>query len=74
MNSNFRDVDRNARYLFPESLDGTKIHANASKHSALSYECACKLAEKLREEVVKLIKMAEEADNTPMPDAAAKQM
>jgi hypothetical protein len=50
------------------SLDGTKIHANASKHSALSYEYACKLEEKLREEVGKLMKMAEEADNTAIPD------
>jgi transposase len=50
------------------SLDGTKIHANASKHSALSYEYASKLEEKLREEVEKLMKMAEEADNTPIPD------
>jgi transposase len=50
------------------SLDGTKIHANASKHSALSYKYACELEEKLREEVEKLMKMAEEADNTPIPD------
>jgi hypothetical protein len=50
------------------SLDGTKIHANASKHSALSYEHACKLEAQLHEEVGKLLKMAEAADNTPIPD------
>ncbi|MDR0764029.1 MAG: transposase [Synergistaceae bacterium] len=52
------------------SPDGTKIHANASKHSALSYEYARKLEEKLREEAEKLMKMAEEADNTPIPDGS----
>jgi transposase len=50
------------------SLDGTKIHANASKHSAYSYEYARKLETRFREEVEKLLKMAEEADNTPIPD------
>lgn len=50
------------------SVDGTKIHANASKHSALSYEHAAKLEKMLREEVQQLLKMAEEADNTPIPD------
>lgn len=50
------------------SIDGTKIHANASKHSALSYEHACKLEETLKKEVEELLKKAEAADNTPLPD------
>jgi hypothetical protein len=50
------------------SLDGTKIHANASKHSAYSYEHACELEKRLQEEVKELLNRAEEADNEPMPD------
>lgn len=50
------------------SLDGTKVKANASKHKALSWEYACKLEEQLREEVAALLRMAEEADTTPLPD------
>lgn len=50
------------------SLDGTKVKANASKHKALSWEYACKLEEQLRQEVAELLQMAEEADNTPLPD------
>jgi transposase len=30
------------------SLDGTKVHANASKHSALSWEHACKIEAQLK--------------------------
>jgi len=46
------------------SLDGTKIHANASKHKALSWDYANKLEEQLRSEVEALLKRAEagEAD------------
>src|ERR1700710_2142294 len=43
------------------ALDGTKIHANASRHSALSYERAGQIEMQLREEVVKLTAMAETA-------------
>jgi transposase len=32
------------------ALDGTKIHANASRHSALSYEYAGKIAAQLKAE------------------------
>jgi hypothetical protein len=32
-------------------LDGTKIHANASRHSALSYEHAGKIEAQLKAEV-----------------------
>ena len=50
------------------SLDGTKVKANASKHKALSYEYASKLEEQLKTEVVELLKKAEAADQTPIPD------
>jgi len=44
------------------SGDGTKIHANASKHKAVSYKRAGEIIEELNEEVKELLKMAEEAD------------
>jgi transposase len=50
------------------SLDGTKIHANASKHSALSYEHAVKLEAQLKVEVQELFALAEAADQTAIPD------
>ena len=50
------------------SLDGTKVKANASKHKALSYEYALKLEEQLKAEVAELLKKAEAADQTPIPD------
>jgi transposase len=43
------------------SLDGTKLHANASKHKALSWRYANRLEEQLRVEVDVLLKKAEEA-------------
>jgi transposase len=39
-------------------LDGTKIHANASRHSALSYEYAGKTGEQLKAEVADLLAKA----------------
>jgi hypothetical protein len=50
------------------SLDGTKMKANASKHKALSYKHACELEKQLKLEVEALLKMAEEQDNTPIPN------
>jgi transposase len=44
------------------SLDGTKVKANASKHSALSWGHIQKLEAQLREEVEELMRLAEEAD------------
>src|SRR5436853_4156488 len=44
------------------ALDGTKIHANASRHSALSYEHAGKIEEQLKSEVADLMARAEAAD------------
>ena len=50
------------------ALDGTKIHANASRHSALSYEHAGKIEAQLKAEVAELLKKAETADQTDIPD------
>jgi len=50
------------------ALDGTKVHANASRHSALSYEHAQKIEAQLQEEVQKLTQMAEQADQSQVPD------
>jgi transposase/IS5 family transposase len=50
------------------SLDGTKIHANASRHSALSYGHAEKIEARLKAEVQELFKLAEAADQTTIPD------
>ena len=49
-------------------LDGTKIHANASRHSALSYEHAGKIEAQLKAEVAQLMAMAEAADTANVPD------
>jgi transposase len=50
------------------ALDGTKIHANASRHSALSYEHAGRIAAQLKAEVADLLAKAEAADRTDLPD------
>src|ERR1700742_4370891 len=50
------------------ALDGTKIHANASRHSALSYGHAKKLEKQLKREVQQLLKLAEQADTADIPD------
>ena len=50
------------------ALDGTKIHANASKHSALSYEHAGKIETQLKAEVAELLAKAEAADRSDAPD------
>jgi len=50
------------------ALDGTKIHANASRHSALSYEHAGKIAAQLKAEVADLMAKAEVADQADVPD------
>src|ERR1700680_1907643 len=49
-------------------LDGTKIHANASRHSALSYEHAGKIEAQLKAEVADLMAKAEVADQADVPD------
>ena len=50
------------------ALDGTKIHANASRHSALSYEHAGKIEAQLKAEVAELLAKAEAADQADIPD------
>jgi len=50
------------------SLDGTKIKANASKHSALSWDYARKLEQQLQAEVEELLRLAEQADTEKIPD------
>ena len=50
------------------ALDGTKIHANASRHSALSYEHAGKIEAQLKAEVAELLAKAEAADRADLPD------
>jgi transposase len=50
------------------ALDGTKIHANASRHSALSHEYAGRIEAQLQAEVAGLMAKAEAADQTDLPD------
>ncbi len=50
------------------ALDGTKVHANASRHSALSWKHACEIEARLKAEVVELMRLAEAADAADVPD------
>src|SRR5580658_8584642 len=50
------------------ALDGTKIHANASRPSALSYEDAGKIEAQLQAEVADLLARAEAADQADVAD------
>ena len=50
------------------SLDGSKVQANASKHSALSWGHAIELEQQLNQEVARLMAVAETADSTEVPD------
>ena len=50
------------------ALDGTKIAADASKHSALSYGHAEKIEAQLKAEVAELMAKAEAADAADFPD------
>ncbi len=49
-------------------LDGTKIDANASRHSALSHGHIEKLEAQLKAEVQELFRLAEQADQADVPD------
>ena len=44
------------------SLDGTKIHADASKHKAVSHQRLLELEAQLRQEVAELLLLGEQAD------------
>lgn len=50
------------------SIDGTKIKANASKHQALSWGYASKIEKQLKAEVDSLLRQAELADQSTIPD------
>ncbi|MDT8322408.1 MAG: IS1182 family transposase, partial [Xanthomonadales bacterium] len=50
------------------ALDGTKMPANASRHSALSWGHANKIEAQLRQEVAELLALAEQADAADLPD------
>jgi transposase len=50
------------------AVDGTKVLANASKHSAVSYERAGEMIAQLELEVQELIGKAEQADATPLQE------
>jgi hypothetical protein len=53
------------------SLDGTKLHANASRHSALSHGHAEKIETQLKAEVQQLLELAEAADQSNLPDGVS---
>src|ERR1700712_535965 len=50
------------------ALDGTKSHANASRHSALSWEHSARIEAQLKAEVAELMARAEAADQSAVPD------
>jgi transposase len=50
------------------ALDGTKVRANASRHSALSYGHAQKIEAQLEVEVKELLARAAAADQEPLPE------
>lgn len=52
-------------------LDGTKLHANASRHSALSHGHIERLEVHLKAEVQELLALAEQADCANVPDGVS---
>ena len=50
------------------SIDGSKVHANASKSKALSYKRLLELETQLRAEVDELFVLAEQADRHELPE------
>jgi transposase len=53
------------------SLDGSKIHANASRHSALSHGHIEKIEAQLKAEVQELLALADAADQSSVPDGVS---
>jgi transposase len=49
------------------SLDGSKIHADASKSKAVSYQRLGELEERLRQEIEELLALGEQADQVELP-------
>jgi transposase len=50
------------------SLDGSKVHADASKSKAVSYGRLLKLEAQLRQEVEELLALGKQADETELPE------
>jgi transposase len=50
------------------AIDGTRIPANASKHSAVSYGHAVEQMQLANEQITQLLAKAEDADSTPLQD------
>jgi transposase len=50
------------------SLDGTKVHADASKSKAVSYKRLGELEQRLRQEMEELLALAEQADQIELPE------
>jgi hypothetical protein len=50
------------------SLDGTKIHADASRHNAVSYKRLLEIETQLRAEIEELFKLSEQSDQPDIPD------
>jgi transposase len=50
------------------SLDGTKVHADASKHKAVSYKRLLEVEAQLRAEVEDLFALSEQLDQREVPD------
>ena len=50
------------------SLDGTKLHADASKHNAVSYKRLLELEAQLRSEVEELFTLSEQSEQPEVPD------
>ena len=50
------------------SLDGTKIHADASKHNAVSYKRLLEVEAQLRSEVEELFTLSEQSEQPEVPD------
>jgi transposase len=50
------------------SLDGSKLHADASKRSAVSYKRLLEIKAKLEAEVAELLALGEQADQGKLPD------
>src|SRR2546421_11609734 len=50
------------------SLDGTKVHADASKHNAVSYKRLLEVEAQLRTEVEELFALSEQSEQPEAPD------
>ncbi len=50
------------------SLDGTKLHAAASRHNAVSYKRLLELETQLRAEIEELFLLSEQSDQRDIPD------